>query len=40
MQIQLNDKPMLEYVGKAMLCADIVAFPGYKPQLEANTNKI
>lgn len=40
MQIQLNDKAMLEYVGKAMLCADNVAFPRYKLLPEANTNII
>lgn len=40
MQIQLNDKEMLEYVGKAMLCVDNMAFPRYKLLLEAKPNKI
>ncbi len=40
MQIQLNDKGMVECVGKVMSCADNMAFPRYKPLPEANTNKI
>ncbi len=40
MQIQLNDKGVLEFVGKVMLHADSEAFPRYKVLLGANTNKI